>query len=174
MTQNSVLSQNWVKCTVCTHMAQATCTLLTGSAVSWLLWPYRGSPGAVSWPCCRRAKAVSQGLPGLVARSVSRRVVAHPRALLRAMSQPPQPCREPPGHIAVPYRTPIWSCRSTYTVVSWPVSLHTQQPGYAHALPTVSQGLSVVSWLYRGRGWPCRGPCSYAQLPCVMIQSIVS
>ena len=44
VTQNSVLSQNWVKCTVCTHPWPRLCACCT------LGWPCRGALGAVSWP----------------------------------------------------------------------------------------------------------------------------
>ena len=52
MTQNSVLSQNWVRCIRCTPMAQVARTLRIGPVVSWrtkrrvagLPQPYRGLP----------------------------------------------------------------------------------------------------------------------------------
>ena len=34
--------------------------------------------------------------------------------------------------------------------------------------------VAALPWLYRGHGWPCRGPCCCAQDCCVMIQFLVS
>ena len=58
--QNSVLSQNWVKCIVCTPMAQAARPGARAGAVSWSLWP------AVSWAqwSCRKPSVVSCRRPG--------------------------------------------------------------------------------------------------------------
>ena len=86
VTQNNVLSKKWVKCTMYPPLAQPTCTLRAGPAVSWLVAghvaglampyhrhgrPYRRPVPAVSWPC----------------------VAACPGVLLRVVSQTPWPCR---------------------------------------------------------------------------------
>ena len=100
----------------------------TRRCVASLPRPYRGLPLGCVATCISR-------VAGHVVHCASRRVTASPRALLRVVSQPPRSCREPSR-----------PCRSACTAVSWHVSRHTQQPGYGHALPTVSQGLLAVSW----------------------------
>ena len=112
VTQNSALSQDWVKCTVCTHPWPRL-------HARWALGRQcHGAPDGVSWPpldhivgLWQHASAVSQAVLCAMSRPGPHRVVVTAR-----------PCRKPARSCHGPARP---YCR----VVSWPVSRHTQQSG---------------------------------------------
>ena len=109
VTQNSFLSQNWVKCTVCTHWTLVGLTLRLGRAHNTLsqAWPsrvarvyrpYYGPLSAVSLGARERCSSVSQ-LPSVTIQNciATQALASHAlRVVSRALprvSQPPTPYR---------------------------------------------------------------------------------
>ena len=153
MTQNSVLSQNCVKCTVCTPMAQAARTLRTGLVMSRrvVAWPGRvmAWPPLISWLHLSRVAARTGCVAGRVVRYLAhylaRRATPCRSACpvvsqgLSAVSQAPSavswiPC----GRIVGPYR-----------------GLSHDTPN-SQAMRTGSARRPTVS----RTSWPCRGAVS--------------
>ena len=144
MTQNSVLSQNWVKCTVCTPMAQAVRMLRAKPAVTWR------TRRRVT--CHSASPAVSRTVPRAPCRHAPARAATNRVATLPNVSRTsyvvswrlPQPCHAcftihpearprvraaalpcaqagrvmgPLGHIVAK----LWPSRGTLLAVSWPL-----------------------------------------------------
>ena len=130
---NSVLSQNWVKCIVCTPMAQATRTLHVGPAVSWCT---RRRVAGLARPCCSARPTVSRAVLRVPCRHAPLRVAAHIAAPYRVAPLSRYPVTKPP------------SCHDTIYCIATH-SLNSQAPVRALLAlarwPAVSQGLYAVS-----------------------------
>ena len=169
VTQNSVLSQNWVGCTGCTpnrpllhaHCAQAGRV----AAMSWAVsQPVPDRIVALPRPCRGRVVACTDSVAGRVARCAARRVAERSNVLLRAVSQPPRPCRTPPGRIVAHARL----CRSI-------VSRHTQQSGHArsHCLSLRAQVGRVAALLNCVADLPPSRIIALAAHPCLLCHDTI-
>ena len=113
VTKNSALSQNLVKCTGCTPLAQAARPLSPGSAHDTVSWCALSCIVAHTGPCRGPLPVVSQESPVLSLRAHARcapcrsKAAFYPRSRYKIVSRPnPWPTRttsrvaRAPGHIA--------------------------------------------------------------------------
>ena len=192
MTQNSVLSQNWVKCTGCTPKgprpraccAQAARMLLPGRAQVARWAPCRGAQGTVSWPPSGCVTGVSCRVTVL-----TRCVAALCRALL--------PCRDtkaaPPfaiqklyhdiklmshalGHVMRAAACVAAPCAISWRAISQRSAIfpfHDTKHCIATHLSSQDACARCSSLLRTGR--PCRGAClSCRAWPCVPLCAYVT
>ena len=115
VTQNSALSQDWVKCPVCTHPRPR---LRTRCALGR---PYRGAPGAVSWLYRSARPAVWRAVPRTPCRHAPmRRVAARPHVVSqRARERCCAPCHSEPESAAAHRVTAPLGRVARLPVVSW-------------------------------------------------------
>ena len=153
-----------------------------------VLWLYRCAQARVGAPCSSVA-AFAPGQDTIFLYRDSSPLPLAPCAVLRAHSAVLR------AHAAVSQRCRLLygDLKVTPPTIQFFLSRHsppTARPSRARAaLPVRRPTISHASWPCRGRAvavlwhmlgrivaepWPCRGPCSCAQLPCVTIQSIVS
>ena len=165
MTQNSVLSQNWVRCTGCTPnrpwlracTAPRQCHGAHWRRVMAAPWPCRSLWSALSWPCRRCVTARTRALARLVAAPLG-----HDTSLYRNTT----PCRAPCCACTTPYRS-LYRCPycdtnsapSHHTIF---VSRHSPYPGHTRTRAAACPARrSAVSWPSDGRivaqARPCRG-----------------
>ena len=101
---NSVLSQNWLKCTLCTHPWPRL-------RARWALGrPCRGAPSAVSWPSPGRITAYARSCHGRVAG-----VSLHACTRWRAVSQR---CVATQGRVVGPFRSQYKICIVTLALAA--------------------------------------------------------
>ena len=124
------------------------------------------APSTVSWPCrCAHAPAAA--------------------CRVAAMSLPyRQACRDTPQQPSLRlsrynqlYRDTLPSGQASLSCHNTILCIATLTPSHARAAGRVVASLGRVAalpWSCHGRGWPCRGPCYYAQDCCVTIQLLVS
>ena len=120
VTQNSVLSQNWVECTVHPPLAQPARTMCVGPVVSCLM---AGYVAGLARPYHRPGPAVSQAWPDLIvgiARPYRGPVSPPARALLRTILQAPRPRRA--------HRWPYRGHPASYRSPDFTVSGHNGRP----------------------------------------------
>ena len=145
VTQNSVLSQNWVKCTVCTHP-----------------WPRLRAGLAMSWPCHRLVVARTRALTHRVAELCHDTRPCH-RPLpvtIQNLYHDPSPYRARTAHRV--------TCAATHftapNTVSWRIATPYRSPGALYRDPGAVQ--LTIQTLYRSiLTWPGCARCASCRKP---------